>query len=34
MYKPFEVSFDNKTNSIIVDRKIKTRKEIEFGPVF
>lgn len=25
--KPFNVSYDNRTNSVIVDRKIKTRRD-------
>ncbi|CDW76459.1 phenylalanine 4-monooxygenase [Stylonychia lemnae] len=32
--KPFNVTYDVKTNSVIVDRKIKTRKEIQKGPLF
>lgn len=32
--RPFHVSFDNKTNTVTVDRKIKTRKENLKGPLF
>ena len=32
--RPFNVSFDTKTNSVVVDRKIKTRKERAKGPLF
>ena len=32
--KPFNVSYDNMTNSVIVDRKIKTRKDFTEGPLF
>lgn len=32
--KPFNVTYDNKTNSVIVDRKIKTRRDYTEGPLF
>ena len=32
--KPFNVTFDNRTNSVIVDRKIKTRRDYTEGPLF
>ena len=32
--KPFNVSYDNRTHSVIVDRKIKTRKDYTEGPLF
>jgi len=32
--KPFAVTYDNRTQSVIVDRKIKTRKDFTEGPLF
>ena len=32
--KPFNVTYDNRTNSVIVDRKIKTRRDFTEGPLF
>ena len=32
--RPFNVTYDNKTDSVKVDRKIKTRKEFVKGPLF
>lgn len=32
--KPFNVSFDSTTNSVVVDRKIKTRRDFTDGPLF
>jgi len=32
--RPFNVSYNTKTNSVEVDRKIKTRREIEDGLLF
>ena len=32
--KPFSVTYDTRTNSVIVDRKIKTRRDFTEGPLF
>ena len=32
--KPFNVTYDNRTNSVVVDRKIKTRRDFTEGPLF
>ena len=32
--KPFHLSYNDQTNEVEIDRKIKTRKEIEDGPLF
>jgi hypothetical protein len=32
--KPFNVTYNNDTNTVEVDRKIRTRSEQEDGPLF